>query len=53
MPFNAVLQFANASIILSADSWVGYIFVLELDGVGESFHLGCFDLAVLEAVVLG
>ena len=30
-----------------------HVFVLEFDGVGESFHLGCFDVAVVDLVVFG
>ena len=38
---------------MRADSYVGYILVLELDGVGESFYLGYFDIAVVDSVMFG
>ena len=39
--------------VIRADGRVGFIFVLELDGVGESFRLGCFDIAVVDSVMFG
>jgi len=40
-----------ALFVMQADGWVGYILVLELDGVGESFRLGCFDITVVDSVM--
>ena len=39
--------------VMRADGRVGYILVLELDGVGESLCLGCFDIAVVDSVMFG
>jgi hypothetical protein len=38
--------------VVGANAGIGYIFVVELNRIGETFAFGLFDMAVMHAVVL-